>query len=183
MMTFVFRNQTVEPFLGYDDMTYSGYDDISLVPGDVDRYIWFYQVSVNADSAQLAEEIDSYRDKLDLVLASADASKPFVIFSLINLFPLRLTGDETAVAGAIADFNRHAAQLAHGRPNVKWVELSEFTSRYNAETLVNWKYYLMSQTLLNPKLANEFRTWWQHMEDELALSRKKCLVLDLDNTL
>ena len=182
-MTFVFRNQTVEPFLGYDDMTYSGYDDISLVPGDVDRYIWFYQVSVNADSAQLAEEIDSYRDKLDLVLASADASKPFVIFSLINLFPLRLTGDETAVAGAIADFNRHAAQLAHGRPNVKWVELSEFTSRYNAETLVNWKYYLMSQTLLNPKLANEFRTWWQHMEDELALSRKKCLVLDLDNTL
>ena len=183
MMTFVFRNQTVEPFLGYDDMTYSGYDDISVVPGDVDRYIWFYQVPVNADNAQLAEEIASYRDKLDLVLASVDGSKPFVIFSLVNLFPLRLTGDEIAVADAIADFNRHTAQLAHERSNIKWLELSEFTSRYDAETLVNWKYYLMSQTLLNPKLANEFRAWWQRLDEELALSRKKCLVLDLDNTL
>ena len=183
MTTFVFRNQTVEPFLGYDDMTYSGYDDISVVPGDVDRYIWFYQVPVNADSHQLAEEIASYRDKLDLVLASADASKPFVIFSLVDLFPLRLTGIETMVAEAIADFNAHVARIANERSNVKWVDISEFTSRYDAETLINWKYYLMSQTLLNPKLANEFRPWWQHLEEELALSRKKCLVLDLDNTL
>ena len=37
MKTFVFRNQTIEPFLGSDGMTYSGYDDISLVPDDVDR--------------------------------------------------------------------------------------------------------------------------------------------------
>ena len=94
MTTFVFRNQTVEPFLGYDGMTYSGYDDISVVPREVDRYIWFYQVPVNADSAQLAEEIDSYRDKLDLVLSGIDQHKPFIIFSLVNLFPLRLTGDD-----------------------------------------------------------------------------------------
>ena len=52
MTTFVFRNHTVEPLLGYDGMTYSGYGDISLVPADVDRYIWFYQVPVNPDSAQ-----------------------------------------------------------------------------------------------------------------------------------
>ena len=57
--TFVFRNQTLENFLGYDGMTYSGYDDISVVPGGVDRYIWFYQVPVNADSVQLAEELES----------------------------------------------------------------------------------------------------------------------------
>ena len=49
--------------------------------------------------------------------------------------------------------------------------------------LVNWKYYLMSQTLLNPKLAQDFQAWWQRIEAGLALQRKKCLVLDLDNTL
>ena len=86
MATFVFRNHTVEAFLGYDGMTYSGYDDISVVPGDVDRYIWFYQVPVNADSLQLADEISSFKDKLDLVLASTDGIKPFVVFSLVNLF-------------------------------------------------------------------------------------------------
>ena len=183
MTTFVFRNQTVEAFLGYDGVTYSGYDDISVIPAEVDRYIWFYQVSVNPDSAQLAQEIHSYRDKLDLVLASADSGKPFVIFSLENLFPLRLTGDETAVSQAIAAFNNHAAELAATRAHVKWVDISEFLGRYDAETLVNWKYYLMSQTLLNPKLARDFQTWWRRIEGELALQRKKCLILDLDNTL
>ncbi len=183
MKTFVFRNQTVEPFLGYDGMTYSGYGDISQVPGDVDRYIWFYQVPVNADGEQLAQEIASYSDQLDLVLASADASKPFLIFSLVNLFPLRLTGNDAAVATAIDDFNRRIAVLSASRPGVKWVDFSEFTSRYDAQSLINWKYYLMSQTLLNPKLAHDFQTWWQRVEQELALMRKKCLILDLDNTL
>ena len=183
MTTFVFRNQTVEAFLGYDGVTYSGYDDISVIPAEVDRYIWFYQVPVNPDSAQLAQEIHSYRDKLDLVLATADSGKPFVIFSLENLFPLRLTGDETAVSQAIAVFNNHAAELAATRAHVKWVDFSEFLGRYDAETLVNWKYYLMSQTLLNPKLGRDFQTWWQRIEGELALQRKKCLILDLDNTL
>ncbi len=183
MTSFVFRNQTIEPFLGYDGMTYSGYDDISVVPGDVDRYIWFYQVPVNADSVQLAEEVDSYIDKLQLVLASADASKPFVIFSLVSIFPMRLTGDMTALTTAVADFNRFASQLAMERPNVKWVDFSEFTSRYDSESLINWKYYFMSQTMLNPKLVHSFQQWWKRVDEEMASVRKKCLVLDLDNTL
>ncbi len=183
MTTFVFRNQTVEPFLGYDGMTYSGYGDISIVPRDVDRYIWFYHVPVNANSVQLAQEIDSYRDQLDIVLAAADEHKPFIIFSLVNLFLLRLTGDETAVEEAVDAFNHHAEQLSRQYPQVKWVNFSEFTSRYDAQTLINWKFYLMSQTLLNPKLAHDFQTWWQGIGRELELNRKKCLVLDLDNTL
>ena len=183
MATFVFRNQTVEPFFGYDGMTYSGYDDISLVPQDADRYIWFYQVPVNADSAQLAEEIRSYSDKLDLVLDAASEGKPFIVFSLVNLFKLRLTSGETVVEEAITDFNSHAAQLAASRKHVKWVDFDEFTLRYDAEQLVNWKFYLMSQTMLNPKLAHDFQTWWERQQAEQALQRKKCLVLDLDNTL
>lgn len=183
MMTFVFRNQTVEPFLGYDDMTYSGYDDISVIPADADRYIWFYQVPVNADIGQLADEVQSYVDKLDLVLSSVDGGKPFIIFSLVNLFPLRLTGNEVAVTDAIAAFNSHAAELSMRGANVKWVDFSEFTSKFDAETLVNWKYYLMSQTLLNPKLAHDFQQWWKRIDEEMASVRKKCLVLDLDNTL
>ena len=183
MADFVFRNQTIEGFLGYDGMTYSGYDDISLVPHDVDRYIWFYQVPVNVDSVQLAQEIDSFTDKVDLVLAGADADKPFIIFSLVNLFPVRLTGDDYAVDDAIARYNGHIAALAASRPNVKWVDFGEFTSRYSADELVNWKFYLMSQTLLNPKLAKDFQQWWQRIQGELMLQRSKCLVLDLDNTL
>ena len=183
MADFVFRNQTIEPFFGYDGVTYSGYDDISVVPDTADRFIWFYQVPVNADSAQLAGEIESYSAKLDLVLNGIDKSKTFVIFSLVNLFPLRLTGDETVVEDAIAAFNSHAARLAATMSHVKWVDFTEFTSRYDAERLMDWKYYLMSQTMLNPKLAHDFKAWWERIDGELSLGRKKCLVLDLDNTL
>ena len=170
MTTFVFRNQTVEAFLGDSGMTFSGYGDISRIPGDVDRYIWFYQVPVNADSAQLAQEVTAYSDQLDLVLSAADPSKPFIIFSLVNLFPLRLTGDEVAVADAVSAFNDHAMRLSRERAGVKWVDFGEFTSRYDAETLVNWKYYLMSQTLLNPRLARDFQAWWQRLEDEMPVA-------------
>ncbi len=183
MSTYVFRNQTIEAFLGDDGVAYSGYADISMVPGDVDRYIWFYQVPVNPDANQLAQEITAYIDQLDLVLSGIDAAKPFIIFSLVNLFPLRLTGDEVAVDEAIAAFNNHAMHLSQQRPGVKWVDFSEFTSRYDAATLVDWKYYMMSQSLLNPKLKRDFKSWWQRIEEEMALRRMKCLVLDLDNTL
>ena len=183
MTTFVFRNQTIEPFLGYDGMTYSGYGDISVVPQDVDRYIWFYQVPINADAIQLAQEVESCCDQLDYVLTSADKRKPFIIFSMVDLFPVRLTGADRAVADAVISFNSHAMRLAADNSHVKCVDFSEFTSRYGAEELVNWKFYHMSQTLLNTKLARDFQAWWQRVEDELALRRKKCLVLDLDNTL
>lgn len=183
MTTFVFRNQTVEPFMGYNGVTYSGYDDISLAPTDVDRYIWFYQVPVNPDAGQLAQEIESYSDKLDLVLSGIGKEKPFVIFSLVNLFPLKLTGQDNQVASAIEGFNRHIAQLAMEHPHVKWVDFSDFTCRYARESLVDWKYYLMSQTLLNPKLARPFHDWWAGIERGMMSQRKKCLVLDLDNTL
>ena len=66
--------------MGDDGMAYSGYGDISMVPGDVDRYIWFYQVPVNPDAGQLAQEITAYIDQLDLVLSGIDAAKPFIIF-------------------------------------------------------------------------------------------------------
>ncbi len=183
MTTFVFRNQTVEALWGYNAVTYSGYDDISQVPTGADRYIWCYQVPVNPDAEQLAQEIASYRNKLDLVLDSIDASKPFIIFSLVNLFPLRLTGDDAAVNEAITSFNGHAIELSRQRPNVKWVDFSDFTCRYDAESLINWKYYLMSQSLINPKLTHDFQAWWQRVEGEMAMQRKKCLILDLDNTL
>ena len=183
MTTFIFRNQTVEPFFGDEGVTYSGYGDISLVPSDVDRYIWFYQVPVNANAVQLAQEILSYQDKLDLVLKSVDPHKPFIILSLVNLFPLRLTGDAVTVDHAVMAFNRYVTERVVGATHVKWVDFGDFTSRYSDVNLVNWKFYLMSQTLLNPKLAHDFKSWWSGVERGLALQRKKCLVLDLDNTL
>ncbi|MBO4871672.1 MAG: HAD-IIIC family phosphatase [Muribaculaceae bacterium] len=183
MKYFIFRNQTIEQFFGDKNCAYSGYDDITLVPAEAENYIWFYQMPVNSDSRLLSREINSFAEKLELVATSINPAKPFIVFTLESLFTLRLTGDSLQVRISIDGFNRKAIELSKVRPNVKVVDLSEFTLQYSADQLFNWKFYFISQTVLNPKLAKDFKIWWEHIERELALKRKKCLVLDLDNTL
>ena len=182
MKYFVFRNQTIEPFLGDDDIAYSGYDDISVVPQKAERYIWFYQVPFNMDSQQLACEVKTYIDRLQLVLDWIGAKEMWV-FSLVNLFRCRLVGNDTTVDDAVQAFNHEVGLLAKEKANVRLIDFAEFTSRYAIDQLVNWKFYFISQTQLNTKLAKDFTRWFVRKEEEMALKRKKCLVLDLDNTL
>lgn len=183
MKYFIFRNNTIEVFFGDNDVAYSGYDDISCIPPEADSYIWFYQVPIKTNHESLVQEINGFTEKLELVAETINASKPLIILTLESLFPLWLTGDGHQLRQAIAEFNQKAIDLSHQRPNVKVVDFSEFTSRYSIDQLINWKFYFISQSLPNPKLAKDFKEWWTRIEHELALKRKKCLVLDLDNTL
>ena len=183
MKYFVFRNQTVEPFLGDKDVAYSGYGDISFVPQDASKYIWFYQIPVNTNDEQLASEIGEYFNMLQLVVGQIDENKDILVFTLVHLFRCRLVGDSVAVDEAVSQFNSDVRQLSKTHKNLHLIDFSEFAEQYPADQLVNWKFYMISQTLLNTKLAKDFSEWFTHVERELELKRKKCLVLDLDNTL
>jgi FkbH-like protein len=55
--------------------------------------------------------------------------------------------------------------------------------QYASEELIDWKYYFISQMALNPRLAGAFREWFAAQIQAIELKRKKCLALDLDNTL
>ena len=55
MKYFIFRNNTLENLFGTTDVGYSGYDDISYVPLEVDSYVWFYQVPIKFDIDSLTE--------------------------------------------------------------------------------------------------------------------------------
>lgn len=181
MKYFIFRNQTVELFFGEDNIGYSGYDDISCIE-EADRYIWFYQVPFNTNSRQLAEEVSTYIDKLRLVISQI-GEREIWVFSLVNLFRCRLVGNDTAVDEAVSDFNKEVSLLAASCHNLRLVDFNDFTERYPVDQLVNWKFYFISQAQLNTKLAKDFSLWFAQKEKELSLKRKKCLVLDLDNTL
>jgi FkbH-like protein len=67
--------------------------------------------------------------------------------------------------------------------NLKVIDFHEFTSRYTARDLFDWKFYFISQMGLNPALHKDFKAWFDSKMESIALKRKKCLVLDLDNTL
>lgn len=182
MARFVFRNNTVERFFdkGY---AFSGYDDISNVPQDADGYVWWYQVPVKFDQNVLAEEICGYAQKMDFVLSQINEGKTFVALTMDIVYSVPFTEDSFELQKAVAEYNGslYAAEASH--KNVRVIDITEFTRRYNASELFDWKFYFMSQMGMNPKLNKDFKVWWQKKLNSISLVRKKCLVLDLDNTL
>ncbi|MCR4768697.1 MAG: HAD-IIIC family phosphatase [Bacteroidaceae bacterium] len=182
MRYFIFRNQTIEPLFGEDGIGYSGYDDISVIPDTTERYIWFYQVPFNINSQQLAEEISTYIDKLTLVLSHIE-NKELWILSLVNLFPIQLAGNDTQINETVTLFNTEALKLTKTNKNLRFIDFSSFTSQYTSQELINWKFYFISQMQLSTKLTKDFKLWFMRKEAEIAGKRKKCLILDLDNTL
>ena len=76
MKRFVFRNNTIERFFG-KECQFSGYDDISYVPQDVDEYVWWYQVPIKFELNVIAEEIRGYIKKIGFVLSGIEEKKPF----------------------------------------------------------------------------------------------------------
>lgn len=182
MSKFVFRNNTIERFFG-KEYSFSGYADISIIPQDAEFYVWWYQVPIKYDQALLAEEIRGYARDLNFVLQQVDSGKTFVILTMDILYAVSFMDDDYRVQESVSDYNRALYEAEASNGNVKVIDITEFTRRYSAEELFDWKFYFISQMGMTPKLHKEFKAWFGRKLEGIALKRKKCLVLDLDNTL
>lgn len=180
---FIFRNNTIEFLFGNKGVQYSGYDDISYVPTDADCYVWFYQVPIKVDIGQLVEETNSYVDKLKLVMQRIPSEKRVLLFTLSNVYSLHYVDDDVLLEESIIHFNECIFELERNHDNVKILNLDEFLHRYPSSEWIDWKYFFISQQIFNPRLALPFKKWFSRKLEEIDLKRKKCLVLDLDNTL
>ena len=182
MKYFVFRNQTVE-FLFGKDASFSGYDDISLVPADAETYIWFYQVAPGPDPAPVSDEILTWFDKLLFVHGRKPESKNLVVLLPDEGFSLSYTTNDFRISKAVSGFTHSVLIFAETHPDVKVLHTAEFYRSYGQADLIDWKFYFLSQMVMNPRLAKDFRSWFDKSMESISLKRKKCLVLDLDNTL
>lgn len=179
---FVFRNNTMELFFPRE-YTFSGYDDISNVPADANGYVWFYQTPMGHSREASVEEIQGYQQKFNFVLAQIDANKTVIALTMEDTYAVPFTEDDYAVRSAIEQYNAALFEAEKVHSNLKVIDYSEFTHNHSVSDLFDWKFYFISQMGINPKLTKEFQEWWQRKLDSIALKRKKCIVLDLDNTL
>ncbi|MCS2919961.1 hypothetical protein NXV62_00440 [Bacteroides fragilis] len=182
MVRFVFRNNTIERFFG-SEYAFSGYDDVSNIPQEADGYIWWYQVPIKFEQNVLADEIRGYAQKLNYVLSQIDEKKSFVAFTMDILYAVPFTDDDYQLQAAVAEYNNALYVAEAGHKNVKVIDITEFTRKFNTSELFDWKFYFISQMGMNPKLSKDFKAWWDKKQNSISLKRKKCLVLDLDNTL
>ena len=160
MSLFVFRNNTVERFFP-KDYAFSGYDDISFIPTDADGFVWFYQAPIGYDRKAQLEEIKGCQQKFEFVLAQIDANKTMIALSMEEVFTVPFTDDDHSVRCAIEQYNGTLFEAERSHANLKVIDYSEFTRRYPETDLFDWKYYFIN----------------------ITFKRKKCIVLDLDNTL
>jgi FkbH-like protein len=184
MKYFIFRNATVERFFQHLDAAFSGYEDVSEVDETADRYVWLYLPPVAAaGSAATAEKIRYYADLVRMTAERVPAGKMFIVCTIKNIFTIRSISSDRAVADAVCDYNAALYALAARHGNVKVVDFAQFFERYPSEELIDWKYYFISQMALNPRIAGAFQEWFAAQIQAIELKRKKCLALDLDNTL
>ncbi|MCM1218387.1 MAG: HAD-IIIC family phosphatase [Muribaculaceae bacterium] len=178
---FVFRNYTIENL--FDEGTvFSGYDDISEIP-EADCYVWFYTAPIGAVKEQTVPEINGIADKLRIAAGSIPSSVPFYILTLENLFRVSICDSDRKIDEAIDAVNESAWTIASEKPNVRVINFGEFLAGFKPEEWINWRFYFISQMILNPTIAPAFKEWWNKKLSEFSQPRKKCLVLDLDNTL
>lgn len=182
MRKFVFRNNTIERFFP-KDYEFSGYDDISNIPTEADGYVWFYQVPIKYDQEVLAGEINGYAQKLGYVLSQVDSTKAIVALTMECLYYVPFTDDDHRLRMAIDNYNRTLFEFSEQYQNLKVIDFSDFINRYPASELIDWKFYFISRMGLSPRLSKDFKAWFLRKIESIALKRKKCLVLDLDNTL
>ncbi|WP_297830212.1 HAD family hydrolase [uncultured Rikenella sp.] len=184
MKYFVFRNMTVERLFQLPgvETTFSGYEDISVIDSAATVYVWCYLPPYKADSRQAAAEIEAYGGMLEMTLQRIGESKDIWGFALCNLFSVSVLSRDP-VSVAIENYNRQLNRLAAADHRVKVLELGDFLNRYPREMWIDWKYYFISQMPVNPRLAGDFQAWFRRQAEAIGLRRKKCLVLDLDNTL
>ena len=180
---FIFRNDTVEPLFITEKCLFSGYEEIDF-PEKCENYIWFYQLPVKYNIPILVSEIDYYLERLKFLIKKLPSACNLFCVTMNDLFAFRTEQIDNRLQSAVFKYNNELYNLSIRDNRIKVLDIHEFTNRYPVNELFDARHYYLSQMLLNPKLGKPFSEWiFSKIEAFTVKVRKKCIVVDLDNTL
>jgi FkbH-like protein len=182
MEYYIYRNFTVENLFKGLDTAYSGYGDISQIPKEAKNYIWFYLPPVKMKQNELISELFDFQNKFQLLFAQIPVTKTVIAFTITSFFDIKYENGNFSLLEAIDSFNDLLVETASSNSNLKIIDIRDFQKNVN-QPLLEWKYFYISQSLITPKLNNNFKLWFLQKLEAIQGKRKKCLVLDVDNTL
>ena len=181
MTAFVYRNYTVE-YLFDNSYIFSGYGDVSLPTDSCEVVIAFYQLDPSQTPEKQIEEIKEITTKLNFI-TSLIVDKRIIIFTLCNEYQQNWQIKHAELTTAIQHFNEYfLKKLSEEKKNIKVLDINIFMSKQIVEK-IEWRFFFTSQMIINPKLAKSFKKWFTEQLEFISLKRKKCIVLDCDNTL
>ncbi len=178
---YIYRNYTIE-YLFPKNVSFSGYGDVTKPIDSFDKVIIFYQLNPSSTPQEKIIEIEDIKSKINYIINSNNNSG-VVILNLFRQNNMDWQSGNPELITAIDRFNiEFLNEVASNHRNVKLVDINSFISEINLP-LIDWKFYFTSQMIINPKISKQFVEWFVRKIQNIDLIRKKCLILDCDNTL
>lgn len=179
---YVFRNTTVEGLFSPEVM-YSGYDEFTSVPKNK-LLIWLYFIPVGKETNKIHELVDDYINRIEFVVNQMSDSQTLLIFTLSTRFvQFKFENVNHSIEDASEFYRKKISKLSEKDSRVKNINIDDFFNRFSTSDLIDWKFYYLSKMVVKPQIALQFKKWFHKKLDAINYKRKKCLVLDLDNTL
>lgn len=175
---YFYRNTAIEYlFKDIDNMSFSGYDDVELLNNDDDSDIMiFYMLPYTYSAQDLTRAINGCLERTKYIVNNYPNRTIFAI-TLHNYFYRPFIFGDDELERAIDSYNK----FLYSQKNIKVINTAPFYASHS--DAFDSKYYYLYNAIINPALAEEFQ---QFILNEISLTRrtrKKCLILDLDNTL
>ncbi len=172
---FIYRDSAVEYLFKNVDTAYSGYGEVNIQNSDADIFICYMLPYIWAEK-DLITVINSYIERVKF-LANSYPDKTIYAITLHNYFYQPFTVKTDRVTKKINAYN----ELLRRTENIKVIDISQFYNQHN--DVFDDKYYYLYNAIINPKLAKDFESFVLDEIELFARVRKKCLIVDLDNTL
>lgn len=174
-MKYVYRNTAIEYLFPKNDYLFSDYGNLSDInSSEIDTIIYFNFLPIEYDIQLLKTWIESYKQSI-IKHSELYTDKKIFVIKLENYYYKKMNLSDFLLEESINDFN---STIAHIK-NVYPIDIGDFVSSNS----VNYKYYYTYNAIINPIKKEEFKKWFCEKLALYTRPAKKCLVLDLDNTL
>lgn len=181
MSYYIIRNYTVEHLFGNKN-DYSHYNSFNPNEKDLSSYDAIVNFIMPPLSGAYEERVQTMQANIQtLKLIVSEVKSRLILFTMPYIGAFH-TIEDKRLQQLVSTYNDICYQTAT-KPNVFCIDFAGFTQRIASDLLVDWKHFYMSQIPLNPKYSEEFRDWFNLQMNAILAKRKKCIVLDLDNTL
>lgn len=182
-MIYVYRNSTVEHlFKIKDKIDFSDYGAIDFHEG-YETYVWFYIYPIKNNVKQILKEISDYYEKIELIVNKIPKTSKFILITLYNFEPNFNYINNGKIDIEVMQYNLKLHKLCELYDNVAIFDIKEFLYDKNINEILDYRHYYLYQIVISPKFSKQFSLWFRHKLEVLNGNRRKCIVLDLDNTL
>lgn len=178
---YVYRNVAIEYLLKSDNINYefSSYGEINKPENNYDAYMFLYIIPYKFDKEKLISEINNYYDRAKYIVQS-NPDKEIYIVTLYKYFESEYVYSNNELQNTINSFNKKIYELGE---NVRVIDIEKFFRQVNYNEIMDMKYYYTYNLIVNPKIKELFAEFINDEIEKYSNHRKKCLLLDLDNTL